>query len=716
MSVYKICKTKKDVLELIKYCKQTKTASIDYETTSLNYHSKDEYPLCLGVSFQPGSSWIIPLGHKESPFRNKWKRIFRLFSREVLEDWDIVKYAWNLKFEYKWGMQYNSFMKGRIFDVMLMKYCLDEERPHGLKDHVTMFYPKYANYEKAIKITNLANEPLEKVAQYCGIDCDLTLRSGIYMEKRLIKLGFYNLFRNLLMMMTRVLAESEYRGIIIDRPFLMTLVKKYQGKIDECELKLRKTPSLLKYEIKHKKYVIDNLVKEVELEIDKIREQGEKNAATLIRNREIKIKNILEGKYNKKEEKKIGPINFASPDQLAEFLFTSKFGLRLKIIEKTETGKPSTSEAVLEQLQKKDNSGFMKVLMELRGLAKLNSTYILGMVDILDSNNRAHANFKLLTVTGRLSCEDPNLQNIPRTTTNPDIKKMFIPPPGYLLLELDYGQAELRVVAELANDKAMIDIFKRGYNIHVATACKMNGGIEQYEEVKKIIKIAEAMSSDEIQKPENANYLKWKKAKKKAKTINFGILYEQGDDKLAEGLECSKEEAAIFKSEWFKAYPQVKKWIEAQHKLVKKQGYVTTPFGRKRRLYNIYSEKYGVMLEAQRQSVNAPIQSIASDFTSLSQIVIREMIMRGELPNDLLEAYTVHDSIGFYIRPEHVNWVVPKLVQVCQNPNTLPFFGFEFKRVKMKASTEIGINWAELNDCDPEKEPNKDYSQLLKAA
>lgn len=298
------------------------------------------------------------------------------------------------------------------------------------------------------------------------------------------------------------------------------------------------------------------------------------------------------------------------------------------------------------------------------------------------------------------NCENPNLQNVPRGTTSGDIKKMFIPPPGYLLLEVDYSQAELRVVAELANDENMIDIFRRGYNIHVATACKVNGGIEQYDKVKAILK-------DES----HPDWLFWEKQKKRAKLINFGILYGQTEKKLSLELECSEKEAAQFIQAWYAAYPQVKKWIEKQKKFAHKHGYVRSLFGRKRRLYNIYSEKYGVMLEAERQAVNTPIQGTASDFGLLSQVVIREMKMLGQLPRDMQQVATVHDSILYYIKPELIHKVVPIIVQVCDNPNTKDYFGFEMTKVKMKVSPEIGRNWFDKHDYSPEEDYTKWVTQ-----
>lgn len=712
MSKLLIIERMSQVEELIHYCKQTKTASIDFETTSVSYALPNEYPLILGVSFQPGSSWILPLQHKDSPFKKTWKKYFKLFAKEVLEDWDIVKVAWNLKFEDKWCMRYGVKMKGRLFDGMLAKYCLDEERPNDLKSFVELMFPQYAKYEDNIKDRlPWKDKDFLKLSTYCGIDSDLTNRGMIYMEPKLIKLGFYNLFRNLLMMASRVLAESEYRGMLINKTYLEDLMATYKIKIGESETKLRNIPAILKYDRKYHKYHLKQLIEKVKLEIEGIEEEDAPNSERLIMNRNNKIANYLNGKFSNKD--RYDGFNFGSPKQLEQFLFSSKFGLRLKPGKKTESGANSTDEETLEELKKHDKSGFMDGLLGHRGLVKLDSTYISGMHPILDLHDRVHAGFKINgTVTGRLSCVEPNLQNIPRDTTASDIKRMFTAPPGYLLLEVDYSQAELRVVAELAQDKVMIDIFKRNYNIHVATACKVNHCLEKYDEIKAIIKKGDAMDGEELKKPENKNILFWLKQKKRAKTINFGILYGQTEKKLSIELECSEDEAKEVIKDWFAAYPGVRRWMKKQKKFVHEHGYVMSMFGRKRRLYNIDAHEFWKVSEAERQAINTPIQGTASDFGLFASAIIREQILQGILPIDMQQAYTVHDSIGFYIRPKDIHGVIPKLKDICNNPQTQRYFNFQLKSVYMKVSAEVGIGWGMLNEYDEQE----NYSKLLKTA
>lgn len=713
----RIIKKESEVDELIQHCLKTQYCSFDFETTALKYKSPEEYLLILGVSFQPGSSWIIPLGHRDSPFKNNWVKIFRKFGKSIIENPQVVKVCWNLKFEYKWCMRYDIFPKGRLMDSMLAKYLLDEERPHGLKEYVAKMFREFAQYENKLKGDNTdsidwKNIPYETLCTYCGIDADVTLRAMIIMEPKLIKLRFYSMFRNMMMMLTRVFAEAEYRGILVDRKYLEELMISYAAKIKVTTDSLKNDPALLKYERKNKKFHLAELIKTIQLEIDTIREDDSPNAARLIANREQKIKNFLEGNFNNKE--KWEGMNFNSPKQVRHFFFEAKFGLKLKPFKftkdknKQRTETPSTDEESLLALAPKDKTGFMKKLLELRALEKLNGTYIEGMHKHLDQWGRVHAGFRINgTVTGRLSCTDPNLQNIPRGTTAADIKRMFIPPPGYLMWEIDYSQAELRIIAEVSGDEAMIDIFRKNYNIHVATACKMQNKLDQYDKIKQIIKEGEALGGKELEKPEHKEKLFWVKQKKKGKSLNFSIVYQQGSEATAATLECSVEEAKKFQKEWFAAFPRVKKWIDKQKELAHEKEYVTNIFGSKRRLHDINSGIHWMEAEAERQAINAPIQGGSGYFTTFSMVIIREKWLKGELPRDLLMTYSVHDSIGGYIKPKDIHTVIPILEKICNNPETFKYFGFELKHVVMKVSPEIGKHWEGLKDYDPAEDYTK---------
>ena len=722
-SRYKIIKNWKGIKRVVKYCKDTGYSSFDFETTGHPFHHPDGSITGVSISFQIGSAYFIPLDHPDSPFIDEFVKVLKYLGKHIFQNPLITKIAWNIQFEDRWLLRYGIRLRGICLDGMLAKYTLDEEKPMGLKPNVAKFLPEFADYDlpgtpsskakREVIINFWSNVELKPLAKYCCLDSDLTFRLMVFFERRIIDKGFYKIFRNLSMQIAQVLAESTYMGMQVDKKYLKKLEKRYGKKIEAVDKKLENHKIVRRFEKAAQKKAIRDLIKSVKKEIEQIEEDDKPNAQRLITAREEKISRYIVGAFTtKKELQKIQPVNFGSPAQMVELLFKSKKGFRFDIVSytkhkftKKDTDTPSTGEDVLKELARDDDSGFMKNLLKSRELKKLHSTYMVGMLETLSSKNKVHTNYLVAgTVTGRLSSRSPNMQNIPRPTTNPDVKKMFVPPKGFLILEVDYSQAELRVVAELARDKTMINMFKREYNIHCATAAMAYTDMS-YEQFYPLTK-------DEGHKKHE-----WaKKLKKKAKTYNFGVLYGQSPKKLAETIaDATGEKANIRNAEkglaqWFKLFSSVDRWIKKQQRSAKKNGYVTNLFGRKRRLPDIHSSNYGKMLEAQRQSVNAPIQGAASDFTQFSSVLIREERLKGNLPDYMTQIYTVHDSIGFYIKPKDMPWVIPRLIEICANPQTKKWFNFQMKYVNMKVSPEIGINWASLKDYDRDE----DYSKLAR--
>lgn len=714
-SKYHICTTLDEVKRVIEWTKETKYCSLDFETTGKEFAWPKAKPTIIGISFQIGSSYIIPLGHFDSPFKKNWKEILQLLSRELFENEDIVKIAWNMKFEHKWLLKYGCNFKGRCFDGMLAKYTLDEEKPNDLKSMVQKFYPEYGGYEDKIntlvaKYGGWAFVPLKPLSKYCGVDCDLTLRLMCFFEKKLIETGLYHIFRNLLMPASTVLAESEFYGMHVDVKYLDELIKTYEGKIAKNERALKAHKTLRRFERVRREEKISAMITAVKNEIKSLENSDKPTAQRLISNREEKISRMLAGEFtNKKERQMVGPVNFNSPKQLNDFFFFHKKGMRFPILTftknkqtKQDTTTPSTAEDALEKLRVYDKTGFIDQLLDHRTYTKLYSTYMVGTKELITPDNKVHANFKIHgTVTGRLSCSDPNLQNIPRDTTASDIKKMFIPPPGYAILQIDYSQAELRVMAEAANEESMLEWFNSGKDIHLASACKKYN--VPYD---KALKIYEDESHKEFKT--------WKKRRKQAKTINFGIIYCQTAKKLAQTLSepakwekgkmitppivVKEDEAKEFLDSFNRDFPRVIKFMKTQKILAAKQGYVKTFFGRKRRLPNIYDQKAGVRMEAERQSVNAPIQGTASDFALFSSILIREHVLKNNKKEwGLKQIYTVHDSLGYLVKIPYIHEVVPILNHICENPQTQTWFGFKMKKVKMAVDFEVSNkSWGDL--------------------
>lgn len=413
-------KTMADVKKVVKYCKMTGYCAHDYETSGHLSSDHRGYPTCISIAFQPGYAYVIPLAHKDSPLRkgNKWKRILKYIGRELIQNDRIVKVAHNFKFEHGWWLKYGIRPRGVILDTMLMKYLLNEKRPHDLKSLAYSFFPQYANYsikgedtertpEEVVQFWS--NVPLETLAPYNALDSDLCLRLAIYLEQRIRECGFYQLYRNLLEMASYNLAEVESRGYLVDRPYLDGLCESYKTKIEEAEAKMYAVPSLVKYNKKRvkaaKKALLDGLLEQIEIKTNKLDSTTDKkklgSLQRSITNLQKKYDNYSAGVgLTKKDKESLQPLNLKSVKQLIDFLYYNKYGLRLPIIKYTEdkktkkpTKNPATSEDVLLELKDKDETGFIETLLKYREITKLYSTYIVGIRDILNPDNTLHGSF-----------------------------------------------------------------------------------------------------------------------------------------------------------------------------------------------------------------------------------------------------------------------------------------------------------------------------------
>lgn len=418
---YKIIKTIEEVYELRAYIYQTGYMCTDFETSSLRYYDELEYPTIMGVSFQPGSSWILPLGHFDSPFKDNYIKVLNIL-KPAFEDPSIVKIAWNYKFEYKWLLRYNIMPMGRVYDAMLLKYLLKEDKPHGLKPIVDLFLPDFAgyalpgsNHEKF----NWSAVPLEELAKYCGLDTNTTFLLFLNFEPKVMAMGFYPLFRNLLSMIVRVLAKCEFFGFEVNKEYLSSLIIKYKGLIDDNSIKLREHKIVKKYDRKRLRDVKKSMIDTIENEIEDLESKGNTRG---VATRKQKIALLVQGSYStKKERDSMAPLNFGSPKQMADLLYESEYGFELPILERTDSGAPSTGEDTILKLKEYDDSGFLDLLLKSRELEKLNSTYIEGMMQHLSRDSRIHCSYKINgTVTGRISSTAPNMQNIPRTCISRD--------------------------------------------------------------------------------------------------------------------------------------------------------------------------------------------------------------------------------------------------------------------------------------------------------
>lgn len=470
----KIIKTFSEVKQLAQYCIDTGYCCLDFETTTEEdagaFHNPNGYPTVLGVSFQPFSGWVIPLGHFASPFKNNYVKILKYFAKRVLENPRVTKIAYNIKYEMKWLYKYDIKLAGRIFDVMLMKYLLDEDRPNDLKSLTTRIMPErggYENYEGSKLPWD--KKPLEPLSTYCARDCDNTLLIYLTLLPRIIKGGFYNLLRNMMMPATWVLSEAEYHGMEIDVPYLTTLREKYQIDLTNLDVELQSHKVIKRYYQERKIEIRAKLIEGVEYELAVLNEEL-KDAAKAkdsrkynttyrkIDNRQQKLADYKQWKFRtNKDNKLFEPVNFNSPKQLIELLFTHRKGFNFDIVAytidkktKKETKTPSTGEEVLLELDKLDDSGFMKLLLKHRSISKLYSTYVDGMYQKLSVNSRIHGSFLLHgTVTGRLCISDSGMLK----TNMGDFSIKYLCPSKPGVIPIDY---DCKVLTHNGNYKQIL--------------------------------------------------------------------------------------------------------------------------------------------------------------------------------------------------------------------------------------------------------------------
>lgn len=706
-------KTKYHILEneqqldmLIDACKKTGYASVDFETTGNRIYNNDFYPTILGVCFEPGRAGVIPLGHFDSKFKKSWKTKLQKFGEEVIANENIVKVAWNAKFDMQVFHKYGIFHKGRLFDGMLAKYVLDEAKPNDLKSMVRRFLPKFGDYEEDYEGCNLPwdQKPLLGLSQYCAIDTDMCLRLFLFFEKKMMDKKFYHLFRNLIMPASNLLTKVETRGQRLDKEWHGKLMEEYPRRILEAETKVRALKKVKRFEKSLIQQRLDKAISKIEEEIReskkviKTSDDSRKiaSAERSIKNREEKIARLMAGEFNTKSEKAIiEPINFGSASQMTQLLFTDPKGFRFPVVkytqkDKRDTDNPSSSEAVLLELQKTDKTGFIDTLLELRGLKQINNMFVKGFANLVQDDGRLHPKFNIHgTRTGRLSSADPNSQQLPRVATDPTIRRCLVASPGRLYLMMDYSQCELRLMAHLSKCKGLLEAFAKGWDPHLSVACKKYG--VNYDDIYPIYK-------DE-QHPE---YTTWKIRRKQAKHIVFGCIYHIGAAKLAEelsdpktGLVVTPKESQGFLDDFFKDFPEVKKFMDNQMKFIHKHGYIKTLFGRKRRCPEIFGDNQMQIVAAENAAINTPSQSAASDMALFTSILIDELIQKGEFP-DLQEVGTVHDSIYFDTLPQDINpKTVYQLWDMARNPSTKEWFGFQIDDIDMSMDFEVGRSQGE---------------------
>ena len=357
------------------------------------------------------------------------------------------------------------------------------------------------------------------------------------------------------------------------------------------------------------------------------------------------------------------PINYNSPAQVGLWLFGS---MGLPILERTKGGAPSTREAVLFQLAKQHKA--VEVLLRYRKWSKYYSTYITAWAEAIDPRGRLHTSYLLHgTVTGRLSSRGPNLQQVPRDTF---IRSIIGAPPGWKFIEADYSQIELRIAAMVAQEKSMLRLFAMGEDIHMSTACFMTG------------KIPEQVTSEE---------------RKKAKAVNFGFLYGMGAQKFviyardSYDVEVTLAEAEKVRDRFFERYPRLRSWHDRQRRLATRYSRVQSPIGRIRHLPDVRSTDSDVRAESERQAINSPVQSFASDLMLVSLTRLDR-----SFPNNVARVVgSVHDALLFEVREQHVDEVCAKIKEVMEDTEYVrQVFGTEVT-VPIEVEIKVGNHWGE---------------------
>lgn len=712
---YHIIRNKRELKKLIACCKATGYACCDYETNAEPIYNRGFKPTILSVSWMPGFGASIPLDHFEtkdytSPGWN-WKKMLRKFGEEVLENYEITKVAWNWKFDDQINQKYHIYYRGTCLDGMLAKYLLNEEKPNDLKSMVRRYLPEYGNYEKQDAFDKIPwdKKELDPLCHYGCQDTDYTLRLMIFFEKKLIDLGLYSTFRNLIMSASRVLTSVEKNGLYLDREFNNQLLETYKPKIDAARQAIYDLPRVKKFEKKYNQEKIDKYIQSIEAELEELDYNEPKDKRKIV-SREQKISNIKAGIFTtKKEQELIRPINLGSSVDLPALMYSEE-GFHFEVIKNNESGKPSTDEETLTNLRltvKKPDSPkaiFLDRLLELRGLEKMYKTYIEGWNEKVQDDDRLHGRFLIYgTTSGRLSSAEPNAQQIPKTSVDPNIKLQLKAPKGTLYIASDFSQAELRIMAHLSGDETYLNAFNSGQDPHLAIAATKYH--IPYEEALKIY--------EDENHPEHKI---WKVRRKQAKQIAFGLIYGIGAKLLAvklsdpkSGIIVTPEEAQKEMDIFFGQHPKLKTFLKKQEKFLRKNGHLVSLFGRKRRLPQIYSNDKGEEAYALRLALNFPCQSAASDMCLFGSILIYYLMRQGKLPSTK-SVCLVHDANYQITKPENINiWSIYEMWQIYRNPLTKPYFGFQIDDVTMDMEFVIGRSMAE----ELPFIPGYDYKKML---
>jgi DNA polymerase-1 len=566
---------------------------LDTETTSLD--PKEARLVGLAFSFAPYTGYYVPVPQDAA----EAKRVLEEF-RSVLESDRIEKVGHNLKFDLSVLKWHGISVGGRLFDTMVAHSLIEPEMRHGM-DYLSEVYLGYTPVPiskligdaKAGQI-NMADVPVAKVAEYSAEDADVTWQLRGALEPLLKQKGQERVFYEVESPLIPVLVDMEFEGIRVDADALADFGRQLSKEMDDAEKTIYRL------------------------------------AGTTF--------------------------NLNSPRQLGQVLFdVLKIGDAPK---KTKTGQYSTDEQTLATLAA--DHEIVRRLLEYRTASKLKSTYADALPQaIWPKTSRVHTTYnQVMTSTGRLNSQNPNLQNIPiRTERGQEIRKAFVPRGGeYRLLSADYSQIELRILAALSHETAMLEAFKAGEDIHAATAARVFG-----------------VSLDAVN-PE---------MRRKAKMVNFGIAYGISAFGLSQRLGIPRAEAGEIIDHYFRQFPGIRRYMDETIAFARAHGYVETVIGRRRYLRDIRSANNTVRGGAERNAINAPIQGTAADMIKLAMVAIHRELARRSLKTRML--LQVHDELVFDLYLPEQKEVLPLVEEKMKAAIPLA--------VPMVVEMGVGENW-----------------------
>jgi len=555
----------------------------------------------VGISFswEVGKGFYLPFPEDKTEAQDLIETLRPFFESETIQ-----KIGQNLKYDIKVLAKYNVQVKGPLFDTMLAHYLINPDMRHNMD----ILAETYLNYTP-IAITELIGKkgknqlsmrdvPLEKQTEYAVEDADITLQLKEHFEKELGEANTQKLFTDIEVPLLRVLAAMELEGINLDKDFLQSLSQDLNKDIDALVTKI--------YDVAGEEF------------------------------------------------------NIASPKQLGIILFE-----KLKLVDKpkkTKTGQYKTGEDILSALAKEHE--IIRNILEYRGLAKLKSTYVDALpLQVEEATGRVHTDYmQTVAATGRLSSNNPNLQNIPiRTERGRQVRKAFIPRnEDYTLLAADYSQIELRIIAALSKEETMIEAFKNGEDIHASTASKVFG-----------------VPIEEVTRAQRSN----------AKTVNFGIVYGVSAFGLSNQTDLSRGEAKELIDTYYETYPKLKAYMSEQVDFARDNGYVKTILDRRRYLKDINSRNAMVRSAAERNAVNAPIQGSAADIIKIAMINIYNKLETGNYKTKML--LQVHDELVFDVYKPELEEMTTLIKTEMEN-------AFKME-VPLDVEVDTGLNWLEAH-------------------